>query len=36
MAGWPWIERKFNLDFPAKKFPDILERIGLPTEPPAG
>lgn len=26
MARWPWIERTFNLDFPATKFPDLLER----------
>jgi uncharacterized damage-inducible protein DinB len=24
---WPWSERTFNFDFPATKFPDILERL---------
>jgi uncharacterized damage-inducible protein DinB len=27
MPKWPWIERKFDFDFPAGKFPDILERL---------
>ena len=27
MANWPWIERTFTLDFPASKFPDLLERV---------
>ncbi len=27
MANWPWIERTFTLDFPAAKFPDLLERV---------
>lgn len=27
MSKWPWIERKFNFDFPAAKFPDFLERV---------
>ena len=27
MANWPWIERTFTLDFPATKFPDLLERV---------
>jgi hypothetical protein len=27
MARWPWIERKFNFDYPTEKFPDLLERI---------
>jgi hypothetical protein len=26
MARWPWIERTFNFDYPASKFPDLLER----------
>lgn len=26
MARWPWIERKFHFDYPATKFPDLLER----------
>lgn len=26
MAKWPWIDRKFSFDFPASKFPDLLER----------
>ena len=26
MAKWPWIERTFSFDFPATKFPDLLER----------
>ncbi len=26
MAAWPWIERSFSFDFPATKFPDLLER----------
>lgn len=31
MAKWPWIERTFTFDFPAKKHPDIVERFaGLP------
>lgn len=32
MPKWPWIERKFNFDFPADKWPDLLERWrGTPT-----
>lgn len=27
MPKWPWIERKFNFDFPPGKFPDLLERV---------
>lgn len=27
MAKWPWIERTFNFDYPAAKFPDVLERL---------
>ncbi|MBI4716242.1 MAG: DinB family protein [Planctomycetes bacterium] len=27
MALWPWIERKFNFDYPPTKFPDLLERL---------
>jgi len=27
MAKWPWIERKFNFDYPVGKFPDLLERL---------
>jgi hypothetical protein len=27
MAKWPWIDRKFNFDFPPSKLPDILERL---------
>lgn len=27
MSKWPWIERSFNLDFLASKFPDLLERV---------
>jgi hypothetical protein len=27
MAKWPWIERKFNFDYPAMKWPDLLERV---------
>ena len=27
MAKWPWIERKFNFDYPAAKFPDLVERL---------
>ena len=26
MPKWPWIDRKFSFDFPASKFPDLLER----------
>lgn len=26
MVKWPWVERTFNFDFPASKFPDLLER----------
>ncbi len=26
MARWSWVERTFNFDFPASKFPDLLER----------
>jgi len=24
---WPWIERHFDFDYPATKFPDLLERL---------
>ncbi len=27
MAKWTWTERKFNFDFPATKWPDLLERV---------
>lgn len=27
MGKWAWIERKFNFDYPAAKFPDVLERL---------
>ena len=27
MAKWPWIERKFTFDYPATKWPDLLERV---------
>jgi uncharacterized damage-inducible protein DinB len=27
MPKWPWIERKFNFEFPPEKFPDLLERV---------
>lgn len=27
MKKWPWIERRFNFDFPPEKFPDLLERL---------
>lgn len=27
MVNWTWIERTFTLDFPAAKFPDLLERV---------
>jgi uncharacterized damage-inducible protein DinB len=27
MSRWPWVERKFNFDFPVVKFPEILERV---------
>ncbi len=27
MAKWVWIERTFSFDYPATKFPDILERV---------
>ena len=26
MTKWPWIERKFSFDYPAEKWPDLLER----------
>ncbi len=26
MPKWPWIERKFDFDYPVEKFPDLLER----------
>ena len=26
MPKWPWIDRKFSFDYPASKFPDLLER----------
>ena len=33
MPKWPWIERTFSFDFPAAKFPDILERLrGTPPQ----
>ncbi len=25
MPRWPWIERRFTFDYPAAKFPDILD-----------
>ena len=27
MPKWPWIERKFNFDYPAGKWPDLLARV---------
>jgi len=27
MTKWPWIERTFAFDFPATKWPDLLERV---------
>lgn len=27
MAKWTWIERTFNFDYPASKWPDLLERV---------
>ncbi len=27
MSMWPWTERSFTFDFPATKFPDVLERL---------
>ncbi len=27
MAKWTWTERKFNFDYPATKWPDLLERV---------
>ena len=27
MAKWKWVERKFSFDFPAEKWPDLLERV---------
>ena len=27
MPKWPWIERKFNFDYPAAKYPDVLKRL---------
>ena len=27
MAKWPWIERKFSFDYPAAKWPDLMERV---------
>ena len=27
MAKWPWFERTFNFEFPATKWPDLLERV---------
>jgi hypothetical protein len=27
MVRWPWIERTFRFDYPAGKFPDLLERV---------
>ncbi|TWT41851.1 DinB superfamily protein [Phycisphaerae bacterium RAS1] len=26
MARWPWFERPFRFDYPASKFPELLER----------
>ena len=32
MPKWVWMERKFNFDFPATKWPDLMERVrGTPT-----
>ena len=27
MPKWAWTERKFNFDYPASKWPDLLERV---------
>src|SRR3990172_4347651 len=27
MPKWPWTERKFSFDYPATKWPDLLERV---------
>jgi uncharacterized damage-inducible protein DinB len=27
MGQWAWVERKFNFDYPAGKWPDLLERV---------
>jgi uncharacterized damage-inducible protein DinB len=27
MGKWTWTERKFNFDYPAGKWPDLLERV---------
>ncbi len=27
MAKWAWTERKFSFDYPAAKWPDLLERV---------
>ena len=27
MPRWPWLEHTFNFDYPATKFPEILERL---------
>jgi hypothetical protein len=27
MPRWPWIERTFNFDYPAEKWPDLLARV---------
>lgn len=27
MPKWTWTERKFNFDYPATKWPDLLERV---------
>lgn len=27
MARWPWIERRFQFDYPPEKMPDLLERL---------
>src|SRR3990172_4431199 len=27
MPKWAWTERKFNFDYPATKWPDLLERV---------
>ena len=29
MAKWPWIERRFNFDYPAMKWPDLLDLESL-------
>ena len=27
MGKWAWVERKFNFEYPAAKWPDLLERV---------